>query len=1486
MEEVDEKLIDDNDHASDDGSTRSKDSKKKAPKEAVKLASIRETLSFAFETGPKTKLAFFMGTIGGIGNGLTYPLIGFIFTRIFSDIAVASSIGLGPLNKMAGWMVGLGCYALFFATVQSACFEIVAHKGAENMRMKWFYALLRQDQAFFDVYDMGGIANSVNPAANKYKRGVGRKFGEGIEFFTCTIGGFIYALVEEWRVALVTLSFSPAIVFFALAVVKTNQTKTAAASECYSKAGSVAYSTVSGIKTVLSLNAGSAMIEQYKAATSEAFFMAKKGLIQRGFVNGMMLGCFLFMYVILTLYGVYQIYRDIIETGCDPSAAAPNNPSCESSGPRVFGAMLGIAFAGQGISQVGNILEIFTEARSAAGEAILAINRQPGQPEEKIYHVEEEKDDAGDDTASVSSSRHSSHSSFMIETPEGRVKAILPPYEIDAMSEEGLKPKKVKGRLTFEDVAFRYPTRPGQTVLKGLSIDIPAGKTFAFVGPSGGGKSTVVKLLERFYDPTDGCVKLDGTDIKEINVKHLRSMIGYVGQEPTLFATTIGKNIAFGKPGCSQEEIEEAAKQANAHDFISQLPDGYDTDVGDKGSQLSGGQKQRIAIARVLVADPKILLLDEATSALDTQSELVVQEALENIIKTKKRTTVIIAHRLSTIRNADTIAVVMGGTIVEKGKHKELMASDSYYKKLVETQGDKALAARKSSVMQVNADGKTQSELGFEKVPEQFDPDDATPLIVFKNVEFTYPTRPNKTILDKFKLKIYKGETIGLCGISGGGKSTVMGLIERFYDPDSGTIEYHGEDLKDLNVRWYRDQIGYVGQEPLLFEATIAENIAYGAPGVTREQIEEAARQANAYDFIMKFPDDFDTPLSGGAGTELSGGQKQRVAIARALVKQPKVLLLDEATSALDNESERIVQEALDKVMQSRERTCIVIAHRLSTIRNADRIAYIGDGRVKEIGSHDELMEKANGKYKRLVETQGRTASTLMHGASSSKKKKKKKGNEEEEEEDEEDSQVNFEKQIEEAELGAFNLSRARRLAAPDTLYYIIGALGALMAGSVFPSWGLLFGETIELLYQPVFNCTPEVQAVLNLTTCDGYAEGVAEDMKQRSYDLSIFWTIVIVVCVVGNLLTAWGFGNASERMTRRIRDMAFDSLVRQEVAFFDKRSVGKITSQLQEDATQIQTFTGDPIRQVLISLASVLVGLVVAFYFMWPFALLSIGCLPLMGWAQSIEMEKTMGSDDGKEDEIEENSPGGIIVETLLNMGTVSALTLQDERYRNFEEALSNSDVKWVALAIKSGVVAGLSMGLQQWIYALQFWFGGWLTFKFPDKYAFDDFLIAMFALLFGLFGLGIAFQDITDRKETEKSASRIFYLMDRESCIDPLSEEGKIVDYNVPMKSKKKKSVAEKRKSSKKSKRGSSLKNVEEEPEMIEVESGHEKKPKSKKKKKKSSRNLVDESEDGAEKKPKSKKKKKKKSSLPGIESEDEIIFMPSDLEESHNS
>lgn len=280
----------------------------------------------------------------------------------------------------------------------------------------------------------------------------------------------------------------------------------------------------------------------------------------------------------------------------------------------------------------------------------------------------------------------------------------------------------------------------------------------------------------------------------------------------------------------------------------------------------------------------------------------------------------------------------------------------------------------------------------------------------------------------------------------------------------------------------------------------------------------------------------------------------------------------------------------------------------------------------------------------------------------------------------------------------------------------------------------------------------------------------------------------------------------------------------------------------------------------------------------MWPFALVSLACLPFLGWAQSLEMEKTMGKDEtsNDDDKLDAGSPGGIAVETLLNMGTVSALTLQEERYTMYEEALENSDQDWLRIALKQGVLAGLSMGIQQWINAVQIFFGGWLMFKHPDKYSFSDFLIAMFALLFGLFGLGLAFQDITDRKETEQSASRIFYLMDRQSEIDPLSEEGKTVDYSVPLsKPKKKKSVA-KRKSEKK-KRESSLKIVAEDETDDAADEGEEVQTKrsSSSKKKKSKRSSKIESGDGAEKK----SKKKRKSSKKKDSQSDEIMFVPTE-------
>nr|KAF6417727.1 ATP binding cassette subfamily B member 5 [Rousettus aegyptiacus] len=255
---------------------------------------------------------------------------------------------------------------------------------------------------------------------------------------------------------------------------------------------------------------------------------------------------------------------------------------------------------------------------------------------------------------------------------------------IDNFSTAGYKPECIEGTVEFKNVSFSYPSRPSIKILKGLNLKIKSGETVALVGPNGSGKSTAVQLLQRLYDPDDGFITVDGNDIRTLNVQHYREHIGVVSQEPVLFGTTINNNIKYGREGVTNEEIEKAAKEANAYDFIMEFPNKCNTLVGEKGAQMSGGQKQRIAIARALVRNPKILILDEATSALDMESESVVQAALEKA--SKGRTTIVVAHRLSTIRSADLIVTMKDGVVVEKGTHAELMAKQGLYYSLAMSQ--------------------------------------------------------------------------------------------------------------------------------------------------------------------------------------------------------------------------------------------------------------------------------------------------------------------------------------------------------------------------------------------------------------------------------------------------------------------------------------------------------------------------------------------------------------------------------------------------------------------------------------------------------------------------------------------------------------------------------------------------------------------------------------------------------------------------------
>jgi len=366
---------------------------------------------------------------------------------------------------------------------------------------------------------------------------------------------------------------------------------------------------------------------------------------------------------------------------------------------------------------------------------------------------------------------------------------------------------------------------------------------------------------------------LDGTDLKKLNPRWLREQIGLVMQEPKLFAKSIRENIALGNPRISEDDIKEAARMAHAHDFIMSLPDGYDTQVGDLGGQLSGGQRQRIAIARILAKNPKILILDEATSALDSESEAAVQQALDELMKLEGVTTLVIAHRLSTIKNADVIAVVKDGEVVEAGSHGELWKRQGEYFKLVEAQKGHPTESDSGHLNQAEQRVSTVDTSVYNYFPsdEILDPD----IICFRNVRFRYPSRPDIEVLRGLSLSVRKGETLAVVGKSGCGKTTLMQLLELFYHPNEGSVEYCGIDLKDINVRWLRDQLGLVSQEATLFNTTIEENIRYGCPRATYEEVVEAAKQANCHGFITSFPDSYQT-IIGEGGSLVSGGQKQR----------------------------------------------------------------------------------------------------------------------------------------------------------------------------------------------------------------------------------------------------------------------------------------------------------------------------------------------------------------------------------------------------------------------------------------------------------------------------------------------------------------------------------------------------------------------------------------------------------------------------------
>ncbi|KAE8791089.1 ABC transporter B family member 4 [Hordeum vulgare] len=1199
---------------------------------------------------------------------MTTPLMTVFFGDVLDAFGGATDANiLHRVNKVVLNFVYLGIGAAVISFLQVSCWTITGERQATRIRSQYLKSVLRQNISFFDVeMTTGQVVSKISGDTVLVQDAIGEKVGKFQNLVAAFLGGFIVGFVKGWILSLVMLAFVPPFVLAAGVVAKVLSKISRRGQASYNNAGNIVEQTIDAIKIVVSFNGEKKAIMSYNKLIHKSY----KIDVEEGITNGF--GMAFVLFVFYSSYGLAIWYggKLVLAKGY--------------TGGQVITVLLAIMTGAMSLGNAAPCMTAFVEGQSAAHRLFTTIKRKP---------------------------------------------------EIDPNNNTGKQLVDMRGDIELKDVYFSYPTRPGQLIFDGFSLHVSSGTTMAIVGESGSGKSTVISLVERFYDPQAGEVLIDGVNLKDLRIDSIRRKISLVSQEPLLFMTSIKDNITYGKEDATIEEIKRAAKLANAVNFIDKLPNGYDTMVGHRGAQLSGGQKQRIAIARAIIKNPKILLLDEATSALDVDSERIVQEALDRIMV--DRTTLVVAHRLTTVRNVDCISVIQQGKIVEQGSHDELVLNlDGAYSQLillqenhVEQKIDHRLPTPRSSTnmsmkRSISASLGNDSELSFTlptglpsgidlpgeydthaknqkqkndegeapkkdpmvrlailnkpevpilllgslaaavhgvifpmfglviscaikslyeppdklrsdtsfwgmmcfvmgiisviSIPAEFllfgiaggklierirslsfrsivhqdvawfdDPrnssgalgvrlsidalnvrrlvgdnlsliiqlsstlvtgvaiamiadwklsliimcviplvglqsyaqvkflngfsqdakmmyEDASQVatdavssirtvasfccekritriydhkceaslnqgvktgivggigfgfsyltlyltyglcfyvggqfvrqgktnfgdvfkvffalvlatmgvsetsamasdskkakdsaisiftlldrmseidsssnegltldevkgnIDFRHVSFKYPTRLDIPIFCDFTLHIPSGKTVALVGESGSGKSTIIALLERFYNPDSGTILLDGMEIKSLNINWFRDQIRLVSQEPILFNDTIRANIAYGKDGdVTEEELIAAAKASNAHEFISSLPQGYGTSV-GERGIQLSGGQKQRVAIARAILKDPKVLLLDEATSALDTESERIVQKALDRVMVGR--TTIVVAHRLSTIKGVDIIAVLKHGAIVEKGRHESLMNINDGVYASLVE--------------------------------------------------------------------------------------------------------------------------------------------------------------------------------------------------------------------------------------------------------------------------------------------------------------------------------------------------------------------------------------------------------------------------------------------------------------------------------------------------------------------------------------
>ncbi|XP_054471765.1 bile salt export pump [Anoplopoma fimbria] len=633
--------------------------------------------------------------------------------------------------------------------------------------------------------------------------------------------------------------------------------------------------------------------------------------------------------------------------------------------------------------------------------------------------------------------------------------------------------------------------------------------------------------------------------------------------------------------------------------------------------------------------------------------------------------------------------------------------------------------------------------------------------IEFHNVTFYFPSRPEVKILNDLSMQIKAGETTAFVGPSGSGKSTTIQLIQRFYDPKEGMVTLDGHDIRTLNIQWLRSLIGIVEQEPMLFSTTIADNIRYGRPGVTMEDIIQATKEANAYDFIMDLPQKFDT-LVGEGGGQLSGGQKQRIAIARALIRNPRILLLDMATSALDNESEAVVQKALEKVCKGR--TTISVAHRLSTIRNADVIIGFEHGQAVEKGTHSDLLER-QGVYFTLVTLQNQGTSNTTKDAISEALEEdfdpkapictsSKRGSVRLRSQSKlsngtlpdnlmifSDKQFSTENTYEDDPdefVEPAPVARILKYNQPEWPYMLIGSLGAAVNGSVNPIYAILFSQIIGTF------------AITDLN-----------EQRKQINGICILFCIVAVTSFFSQFLQGYAFAKSGELLTRRLRKVGFQAMMRQEIGWFDdpRNSPGALTTRLATDASMVQGATGSQIGMIVNSLTSIGASFIIALYFSWKLTLVILCFLPLIGLSGVFQAKMLTGFANEDKDAME--AAGRVSSEALANIRTIAGLAKENSFVESYEQKLVLPFKSYRKKANIYGLCFSFSQCVIFMAYAASFRYGGYLV-KSEGLHYMLVFRVITAVVISGT-ALGRASSFTPDYAKAKIAAARLFKLLDR---------------------------------------------------------------------------------------------------------------------------